>query len=350
MRLLPLLPLLCALAAAEGPKAELVKKMQERKIERFFAHVEADRHLDPVARAKILKLREGALLGGEFCCMHQALLEMHPDYRRGDAMLLDERYAAAAEVFTALAQRDDEYLKAYATFRLGLAEMNRERYEPANAAFRKVLDEYGRHVGCDTEAAFYHAYSLSRSRRKEEAMVGAKRFLEDYPEAPQRYRQAMEQMLNELMQAWESPLYDLSDRMDEVAKKIEDGDTGSKTQGNQKEIVDIIEQLIKKAEQNEGGGQGNDGGGNGNPRGNDPSNSPANKSAAPPGAADTGDLRGKPQRKPGEQWGEMKDKEREDVLQALKEKIPDRYRDLLRQYDKALAEGKRVTTPSPEGK
>ncbi len=349
MRAWLMLPLLAALSAAEGPKGELVRKMQERKIERFFAHVAADDRLDPVAKGKILALREGALLGGEFCCMHQALLELHPDYRRGDAMLLDERYAAAAELFGALAQRDDEYLKAYATFRLGLAEMNRERYEAATSAFQAVLDRHGRHVGCDIEAAFYHAYSLSRSRRKEEAMVAAKRFLEDYPDSPQRYRQAMDQMLNELMQSWESPLYDLSDRMEEVARRIEGGDTGEKTQGSQKEIVDIIEQLIKKAEQNEGNGQ-NNGGGNGNPRGNDPSANPANKSSAPPGAADTGELRGRPQRKPGEQWGEMKDREREDVLQALKERIPDRYRDLLRQYDKALAEGKRVTTPAAEGK
>ena len=45
----------------------------------------------------------------------------------------------------------------------------------------------------------------------------------------------------------------------------------------------------------------------------------------------------------------MRDKERDEVLQALKEKFPDRYRELLEQYLKALAEGKRVTTPSEDG-
>jgi len=44
----------------------------------------------------------------------------------------------------------------------------------------------------------------------------------------------------------------------------------------------------------------------------------------------------------------MRDKEREEVLQALKQKFPDRYRELLEQYHKALAEGKRVTEPGEE--
>jgi hypothetical protein len=45
----------------------------------------------------------------------------------------------------------------------------------------------------------------------------------------------------------------------------------------------------------------------------------------------------------------MRDKEREEVLQALKEKFPERYRELLEQYNRALAEGKRVTEPAEEG-
>ena len=61
-----------------------------------------------------------------------------------------------------------------------------------------------------------------------------------------------------------------------------------------------------------------------------------------------GELRPKPARKAGEQWGEMRDKEREEVLQALKQKFPERYRELLEQYNKALAEGRRVTETGDE--
>mgnify|MGYP002624154937 FL=1 len=210
-----------------------------------------------------------------------------------------------------------------------------------------MLNDFKKEAGCDIDAAFYRVVCLGQERKRDEALAAANTFLKDYPDAPERFRMAMEQIKNELMQEWESPLYDLAGRMNHVARKIEGGDTGGETQEKQKEIVAIIEELIRKAEQNEGQGQGG-GSGGGPPRGNQQPNGPANQSSAAPGQAEVRDLRPKPTRKPGEQWGEMRDKEREEVLQALKEKFPDRYRELLEQYHKALAEGKRVTVPEED--
>jgi len=334
--------LLCGLLAADGTnKTELANRLKEHKIARFFKSIEARDDLDAATKEQILKLREGAILGGEYGCIQQALVILDPDYRKANALLLGERYAAASELFAQLAKRDEEYVKAYATFRYGLSEMNREHFENAAEAFTAVLNEY-RYAGCDIESAFYLAVCHGQMRDKEKAIVAAQRFLDDYPDAPERYRNAMEQMKNELVQEWESPLYDLAGRMNGVAREIKGGDTGEKPQGEQKEIVSILDELIKKAEEQEGQGN-NGGGGGGPPQGNRQSSSPANQSALPGGGARVGDLRPKPQRKAGEQWGLMRDKEREEVLQALKEKFPDRYRELLEQYNKALAEGKRVT-------
>ncbi len=348
MRITLAILLVAAFAAADATKnADLAKKLKQRKIDRFFKTIEASK-LDEADKKKILLLQEGAILGGEYGCIHQALLALHPKYKRADSLLLDERFAAASDAFQLLMKADDEYLKAYATFRFGLTEMNRERYEEAAQVYSDVLNKYGRYVGCDIEAAFYLAVCLGQNRDKEKAIVAAQRFLDDYPDSPQRYRKAMEQMKAELIQEWESPLYDLAGRMNHVASKIHGGDTGKKTQEKQKEIVSIIEELIKKAEEQECK-QCQGGGGGGAPRGNRKSSNPANKSQATPGASRVGDLRPTPKRKAGDRWGEMRDKEREEVLQALKEKFPDRYRELLEQYHKALAEGKRVTEPA-EGK
>jgi tetratricopeptide (TPR) repeat protein len=346
-RLLPLL-LLPALALAQDVASpELAEKLKERKIARFFSRVEADASIPAELKTEVLKLREGALLGGEYDCIHQALLRLHPDYQRADALLQTERLGPAAERFDALRTAADEYLRAYAVFRYGLAQMNRERYDEAGAAFTAVLNEHRKTSGCDVDAAFYLVVCLGQESEKEKAIAAANAFLKDYPDAPERYKKAMEQLKNELVQEWESPLYDLAGRMNRVAKKIEGGETGDPTQEKQKEIVAIIEELIKRAEENEGKGKGG-GGGGGPPRGNRQSSNPANQSSAPPGASRVGDLRPNPKRKPGEQWGEMRDKEREEVLQALKEQFPDRYRELLEQYNKALAEGKRVTEPAGE--
>jgi len=340
------LVLLPALAWAEGTASmELAEKLKERKIARFFATIEKNDALPPDLKADVLKLREAGLLGGEFDCIHQALLRLHPDYQRADELLQSERLGAAAERFGVLRESKDDYVRAYATFRYGIAQMNRERYEEAAAAFTAVLNDHRKLSGCDVDAAFYLVVCLGQEREKEKAIAAANAFLKDYPDAPERYKMAMEQIKNELVQEWESPLYDLAGRMNHVARKIEGGETGDPTQEKQKEIVSIIEELIKRAEQQEGQGQ-NGGGGSGPPRGNRQSSNPANQSSAPPGASRVGDLRPNPKRKPGDQWGMMRDKEREEVLQALKEQFPDRYRELLEQYNRALAEGKRVTEPA----
>ena len=343
--LLPVPLLLLSAARADGPPAgsDLVEKLKEKKIARFFSRIEADTTLDAALKKDVLKLREAGLLGGEFDCIHQALLLMNPEYQRADALFQSERLGAAVERFEVLRKSEDEYVRGYATFRYALAQMNRERYEEAAAAFTSVLNEH-RYAGCDVDAAFYLVVCLGQEREKEKAIAAANAFLKDYPDAPERYRKAMEQLKNELVQEWESPLYDLAGKMTHVAKKIEGGDTGQPTQEKQKEIVAIIDELIKKAEQKEGQGKGG-GGGGGQPRGNQQPSGPANQSSAPQGASRVGELRPNPKKKPGDAWGEMRDKEREEVLQALKEQFPDRYRELLEQYNKALAEGKRVTEP-----
>ncbi|MHC4938250.1 MAG: tetratricopeptide repeat protein [Planctomycetota bacterium] len=351
MRLITLFTLcLCSLGFAEGERnLELAKKLKERKIERFFSKVEKRDDLDAELKERIAKLKPGAILGGEYGCIHQALLMIEPDYKKADALLLGERFAAAADLYKRIATTDEQYLKAYATFRHGLAEMNRERYEDAAATFQKVLNEWGRYVGCDIESAFYIAVCYGQMRDKENAIVAATRFLEDYPDAPERYKAAMEQMKNELVQEWESPLYDLAGKMNHVGREIEKGETGQPTQGKQKEIIEILNELIKRAEEQEGKGK-NKGGGGGAPRGNRQSSGPANKSQLSPGAGRVGDLRGKKRAKAGEKWGEMRDKERDEVLQALKEKFPGRYRELQEQYDRAIAEGKRVTESSGDNR
>lgn len=344
--------LLFALAAlAEEDAAALAARLRALRIERFFAHVEARADLSPDTKAKVLRLREGATLGGEYCCIHQSLLLLEPEYRRADALLLGERYTTAAEALEPLTRSQDPYLAVYARYRLGLTQMHRELYEQAAETFRAVLNDPGarKAAGCDVDAAFYLAVALGQSREKEQAVVAAKRFLEDYPDAPERYRKAMEQTLNELLQEWESPLYDLAGRMAQVGRAIDGGETGEPTQAKQKEIVEILDKLIEEAEQGEGGGKGGGGDRGGPPRGNQTPDSPANRTALPPGPTRVGDLRPKTKPKPGDKWGEMRDREREEVLQSLKEKLPERYRDLLEQYHRRLAEGRRATEHEDPG-
>jgi hypothetical protein len=74
------------------------------------------------------------------------------------------------------------------------------------------------------------------------------------------------------------------------------------------------------------------------------------KSALPGGESDVGNL--EPAKRGAEIWGDPKDRDREKVLQVLKEKFPERYRELVEQYYKSLANEKSSseTAPPKDGK
>ena len=113
----------------------------------------------------------------------------------------------------------------------------------------------------------------------------------------------------------------------------------------QDEAVKLLDQLIKKAQDKEKkqGGSGRRGGkGQGQGRGdpNSPANDPRRDSEAPAGAGRIGDLRPTEKVDPGEMWGKLPPAEREKLLQSLRERFPSRYRELVEQYYRTLAEDK----------
>ena len=110
----------CALAllfvlpasAQDARKLEEAKAFKQKKIAFFFNKTAARTDLDAATKAKIMELQKGALLGGEYGCIHQSLLLSNADYKRADALLLGERYAAAADLFQRVAASDEYYLRA----------------------------------------------------------------------------------------------------------------------------------------------------------------------------------------------------------------------------------------------
>ena len=95
MRTLTTLLLLTALTLADGA-ADMAKKLKQRKIDRFFKTI-SESDIDAEAKKQVMLLKDGAILGGEYGCIHQTLLLLEADYKRADALLLGERFTAAVE-------------------------------------------------------------------------------------------------------------------------------------------------------------------------------------------------------------------------------------------------------------
>lgn len=184
----------------------------------------------------------------------------------------------------------------------------------------------------EAEAAFFYGVALSRIPSREEALNVLSNFLKAYPWAPERYRVQAFQMVEELKRPEANPLHEIADEMRSVERKLKSGDPGQKTIDQERRILDRLDELIEKLEEQERNRKG--GGGPGG--GNQPPSSPAQSAKPPEGEARIGELN-QGARRLAARWGELRDKEREEVLQELEKRFPPRYRALLEAYFKKLS-------------
>ncbi len=146
-------------------------------------------------------------------------------------------------------------------------------------------------------------------------------------------------------------LGDVRDLMNYARRRLDRGPVDEVVIARQKDAVELLDAMIKEAEDREQGGK-NKGGGckkcgdskckgcQGDPKGNSNPGSGAQRSTRPGGESRTGELR-RVTARPGEEWGRMPPREREEILQTLQRRFPSQYRELLEQYYRQLAKDAR---------
>jgi hypothetical protein len=179
--------------------------------------------------------------------------------------------------------------------------------------------------------------------RHKEAMETLQSFLTDYPTAPERMRVGAFRQLEQLKLFQEGTLSDVHLRMDFSRRKLTLEDTGNETRQQQDKIIDILAKLIKEAEERECNCRGN---GNGKSQkqgkpGESQSQAQAGGSQDGKGGGGSKGIdsdalnrlhRGGPQ----SPWSRLRDKDRDPVYSAIKEKFPARYQQLIEQYYKSF--------------
>jgi hypothetical protein len=123
--------------------------------------------------------------------------------------------------------------------------------------------------------------------------------------------------------------------MDFSARRLDAGDMREPVRNRQERIVTLLDKLIEEAQQREQQQSRQ-------PRAAQAPQRPrqgAEESRLPPTAEGRiGQLNRPPQASPGEAWGKLPPAEREEILQSLRERYPSRYRHLVEQYYRALAD------------
>lgn len=135
-------------------------------------------------------------------------------------------------------------------------------------------------------------------------------------------------------------------KMNTAARALENGDTGSATRRAQTEAIDVLSLLIQRAEQREkkrestaaaqGAGQSQ------SADSTTPSRNPGSQSGQTGGGSRGADtVAAQPLSRIGPQspWSTLREKERDPVYNAIQEKFPARYRQLIEQYYKSFQDG-----------
>lgn len=314
----------------------------EKVVADFLQYVSNNETYDTEARTFVSEQRERTKPDelGEFINLVLSILSA--DFKHGLDMLDEDKPDDAATVFEALSQVEDPFLAVAAANFAATAMIEIEQIDRCQAMLdrvRKTHKPVERYTTASDQFRFMLGYCQVHNLAYEHAYATFEDFLKNHPRAPERLRISASQILTELARRVPGRLGDVRDLLSYARRKLGHGATDDDVLNRQDEAIELLDILIEEAEDQEkqgGGGDGEGGGqGGGDSGGNQPSGG-ARRSTLPQGEGRIGELR-KTRAKPGEMWGKMPPKEREQILQTLQKQFPSQYRELLEQYYKQLA-------------
>lgn len=267
---------------------------------------------------------------------------LSPEFKRALERMDADDSIGAADAFEALSKSDDPYLSVASANLAAAALIDLELIDRCEAilndvaARHKPIEQYTTASG---HFRFMLGYCQVHNLEYEFAYGTFEDFLKNHPNAPERLRTTAAQILTELSRRAPGRIGDVRDLLTYARRKIRTGYTDDNLLNRQEEAVALLESLIEEAEQqeqNKGDGEGEGRSGRrGRASGSNPGGG-ATESTLPSGGGKEGQLR-KSVAKPGEMWGKMPPREREQVLQTLQKQFPSQYRELLEQYYKQLS-------------
>ena len=180
---------------------------------------------------------------------------------------------------------------------------------------------------------FQRAICEHQLLKKSDAIKSLGLLLNNTQNVPARYTAVATLMRHDLEQLREASLGEVAKKMADVERRLILGRGGEKTQMVEEEIIESLDEIIKKIEQQQssgGGGGGGGQGGNQNESGG-PANDSSVKGAKAPGEVDKKDIGNKAG------WGTLPPKRAAEAKNVINRNFPSHYREAIEQYFKKLA-------------
>jgi tetratricopeptide (TPR) repeat protein len=294
---------------------------------------------DPKARELIAAAR--ARPASDTQIIQDALAALTPRLKEALDLLEKEQGSSAVEILLQLAKVNDPYVGVTAASLAATTLIEQERFGPAKELLLKAIENHPpltRFTQAPDHVEFMLGYCQVHDLEYEEALATFTDFLRRYPQAPERLRVTATQIVTELSRRIPGKLGDVHDLMNVARRGLSHGEADDVVVKRQGEAVALLDKLIKDAEDQEKskGDNGGEGGKSGKPSSPKQPSGGAKQSVLPAGQEKETVLR-QTKASPGETWGKMPPKQREEILQSIQKQFPSRYRDLLEQYYKQLA-------------
>lgn len=337
------------LSVAHAPAALLSPPRSEEMNRAFLESIKASRG----ATSKEVVLLERSLSddykgSAADAFIPDALALLLPEFRAGVEAFDGGEYEKAQRAFEPLTKNADSYVSANATYYFARSLVERGLTEEAEQALESVGPDAGllSKTPYAAHLLFLKGYSEGSNLRFSEAIASLKAMMSAYPNAPEAIAVGARQLLVEMERREDESLDEVSHLMSYASRRLTVNDAGERVRETQDKAVALLDRLIEEEQQKEGsckGGGGKNGksGKSGKKKGPARSpQSPADESRAIEGAGEVGELHNAPRADPEQSWGNLPPSEREKILQSLRERFPSRYRHLVEQYYRSLAEQK----------
>ncbi len=255
-----------------------------------------------------------------------------------------QQHEQAEQILRPLLDAQNPYIALHSQIALARLLCEQDRYEEAEILLASLAGREQDLIDktfAEAEVDFLLGYCRLANLKYDEALADLEKFERQHPDAADQYRLPARQMIQELKARQPESLGEVSDLMTFAARRLAAQGPYPTIRQRQNRAIKLLEQLIQQAEEQEKQSRGTgckQCGGKGckacQKPGTTPLNPsrPMNESRLPSGASEIGELRASPRARPGEVWGKMPPKEREQILQSLRQNFPSRYRQLIEQY------------------
>ncbi|MFT4548287.1 MAG: tetratricopeptide (TPR) repeat protein [Pseudoalteromonas tetraodonis] len=176
------------------------------------------------------------------------LRELHPDFAKALEAATETGNDEGIKQLQKLTESDSPYLAAESAYYLGRTLMSRQRMEDALPVFINLQDDhfdYSLRIG---EAIYYQGICEANTLQRDAASISLNDFIDLYPDAPERLLAEAKDLISTIENVLDGSIEDVADHMDFSTNKLELVDAGEQTQEIQDDIIAMLDELIKQAE------------------------------------------------------------------------------------------------------